>query len=200
MALASCSASGVPLSLKDFRKETREAHTAWTLFQALSVGNPGIFEHMIRSERTQGIDNFDHPKGPKGRFARAHVRTGEGDPEATHMVWRGEKPTGDRALSVMLTDLEERILAKLDLTLAFMPNGEHPRPLGDRYRPVPVLMPASLLGAAWLQFCIYVADFDKGWRLCVACGRPFEVPRRDLTTCPDDKACQKKRQRLEQAG
>ena len=57
-------------------------------------------------------------------------------------------------------------------------------------------MPAGLLGAAWLQFCIHVANFDKEWRLSVACGRPFEVPRRDLTTCPNDKARQKKRQRL----
>jgi hypothetical protein len=37
-------------------------------------------------------------------------------------------------------------------------------------------MPANLLGAAWLQFYIYVADFDKEWRLCAACGRPFKSP------------------------
>lgn len=95
-----------------------------------------------------------------------------------------------------LTDVEERVLDKLDLTLRFMPNGEHPRPLGNNYRPVPVLMPANLLGAAWLQFRIYVADFDSEWRLCEVCGRPFELTRSDRMTCRG--ACQKARQRLQE--
>ena len=54
--------------------------------------------------------------------------------------------------------------------------------------------------AAWIQFCLYVADFDRERRPCVACGRPFKVTRRDLRTCLDSKACQKKGQRLEKVG
>lgn len=66
-----------------------------------------------------------------------------------------------------------------------------------RYRPVPVLMPRSLLGAAWFQFFSYVSDFDRDWRLCAnpACGLPFLVERDDQITRPGSDACRKGRQR-----
>jgi hypothetical protein len=58
-------------------------------------------------------------------------------------------------------------------------------------------MPINLLAAAWLQFCIYVADLDREWRLCKVCGRPFSFARSHRRTC--SKACQRARHRSEEA-
>jgi hypothetical protein len=99
------------------------------------------------------------------------------------MVKHGDNLADNTLNSIGLSALQARVEAKVDMGIRSVPNFVHPRPLGSMYRPVPVLMPRNLLGAAWLQFCIYMADFDREWRLCVACGRPFEVTRSDRTTC-----------------
>ena len=51
--------------------------------------------------------------------------------------------------------------------------------------------------ACRLQFCIYVADFDRAWQLCANpnYGLPFPVTRKGLLTCPGSEACRKGRQR-----
>lgn len=190
---------GDPLTLKEFKDEAREAHTALNLFNDLSLGKPEMVRAWLVGRRPQTFDGDDNPKGPnpRSRYANLHMYTDENDElDARHVEVYGQKRTDDKVLSVGLSALQERVREKIDLEVRFVPNFEHPRPLGGAYRPVPVLMPRNLLSAAWLQFCVYVADFDRDWRLCVACGRPFEVSRADRTTCRRP-GCQKKRQRLE---
>jgi hypothetical protein len=192
---------GDSISLEEFRAESRQAHDTLTLFKALKLNNASMVQPYIRTERIQEIDYYDRPKGPKGKYANAHVfsdyaaEPGERHTDANHVVEHEQELTDGEVLSVALSALQARIREKVDLELRFEPNFEHPHPLGGLYRPVPVLMPRSLLGAAWLQILLYVADFNREWRLCVACGRPFKVTRNDQTTCPGSAACQKKRQR-----
>jgi hypothetical protein len=188
---------GDPITLEEFRKEAREAQRTLTFYKDLRLGNPDPIRHFIRTERVQGIDDSGQPMGPKGVFASTHIDVDQDDADARHMVFHRQERSDATVLSVGLSDLQQRILGKLDLVMTFGRNFDHPHKLGNLYRPVPTLMPANLLGAAWLQFCLYVADFDRRWRLCVACGRPFEVTRSDLTTCPGSDACQKMRQRIE---
>jgi hypothetical protein len=58
-------------------------------------------------------------------------------------------------------------------------------------------MPRSLFAAAWLLFCIYVADLDREWRLCEVCGRVFSFARSYRRIC--SKVCQRARHRSEEA-
>jgi hypothetical protein len=104
----------------------------------------------------------------------------------------GDNLADRRVLLAGLGALQELVWPKIDLEVTFGMNFNHPRPLGGLFRPVPLLMPRDLLSAVWLQFCIDMADFDYEWRLCVACGRPFEVTRSDQTTCPSRPGCKKK--------
>jgi hypothetical protein len=185
---------GDPITLEEFRKESREARTALTFYKALRNGFPDPIRPFMRAERVQGIDDAGQPKGPKGDFASTQIDVDQDDADARHMVLHGQVLTDATVLSVGLSDLQQRILGKLDLDMTFGQNFGHPHKLGNLYRPVPTLMPANLLGVAWLQFCLYVADLDREWRLCVMCGRPFELTRSDRMTCSG--ACQKERRRL----
>jgi hypothetical protein len=175
---------GDPLPLETFREESRRAREALTLYFALRNRRA----HLVRPR----IDIRPESKGP---FGAAHVD----GLDARHMVWRGEADQlpDDVVLSIGLSALEARVQERVDLTATMAPDFGHERPLGDLYRPVPLLMPRGLLGAAWLQFWIFVSDFDRYWRLCAnpACGLPFLVERSDQTTCPGSEACRKGRQR-----
>jgi hypothetical protein len=195
---------GNPLTLKEFRKEARDAHTALELFNALRLGNPTLIRGwLMKPRRPQTLDGDDKPKGPhpEGKFANVYLNTDAQDElDARYVVRVGDNLADRRVLLAGLGALQELVWPKIDLEVTFGMNFNHPRPLGGLFRPVPLLMPRDLLSAVWLQFCIDLADFDHEWRLCVACGRPFEVTRSDQTTCPSRPGCKKKRQRLQVAG
>ena len=184
--------------MREFRKEAREAHTALKLFNDLILGRPDMIQASLFHKHPQMVDADDNPKGPdpRGKYANVHMYTYEGDEhDARYVEVIGQERTDDKVLAAGLSALQEQVRQKVDLEIRFVPDREHPRPLGGSYRPVPVLMPRNLLSAVWLQLLVYLADFDREWRLCVACGRPFEVSRSDRTTCRRP-GCQKKRQRL----
>jgi hypothetical protein len=196
---------GDPLPLKTFREESSRARSALTLYYAVRNGRADLVRGRITAEPYRDLDSPHEPRGPFGAAlvdgldAKAMVCV---DPE--HPAWRGPPAQlpDDDALSIGLSALEARVQERVDLTARMVPDFGHARRLGDFYRPVPVLMPRSLLGAAWLQFLIYVSDFDRDWRLCANpnCGQPFLVERRDQTTCPGSAACRKGRQRAEGKG
>jgi hypothetical protein len=147
--------------------------------------------------------NPDPPHEARGPFGAALVDGLDArhevcvDPE--HPAWRGpaNQLPEKEVFSIGLSALEARVQERVELTPRTVPDFGHERPLGNIYRPVPVLMPRNLLGAAWLQFWVYVSDFDRDWRLCAnpACGQPFLVDRSDQITCPGSEACRKWRQR-----
>jgi hypothetical protein len=194
---------GNPLTMDEFRKEARDAHYALEFFDALRLGNPALIRGWLIKERPlmRGRDDKPSDPHPEGKFADAYLNTDSQDElDARHVVRYGENPTDRTVFFIGLSTLQELVWPKIDLEVRFVPNFGHPRPLGGIHRPVPVLMPRDLLSAVWLQFCISLADFDYEWRLCVACGRPFEVTRSDQTTCPSRPGCKKKRQRVKAAG
>jgi len=181
---------GDPLPLEVFREESRFAREALTLYYAARRGRADL----VRAR----IDIRPEPRGP---FGAAHV---DGQ-DAGHMWWRGDEadqlPDRD-ALSIGLSALQARLQERIELAVMMVPDFAHARRLRGLYRPIPILMPQSLLGAAWLQFLAFVSDFDRDWRLCANpnCGQPFLVERRDQTTCPGKEACRKGRQRAEGKG
>jgi hypothetical protein len=163
-------------------------------------GRADLVRGRITTEPHRALDPPHEVRGPFGAAlvdgldARHEVCL---DPK--HPAWRGpvNQLPDDDVLSIGLSALEARVKERIELTPSMAPDFGHERPLGNFYRPVPVLMPRSLLGAAWLQFWVYMSDIDREWRLCAnpACGLPFLVERSDQITCPGSEACRKGRQR-----
>ena len=172
---------GDPITVERFEAESLQAHYALTLFNALRLRNHDKLRPRITLQRE-----------PRGPYANAFID----GVDARHVVEYGKDLSSREVLSVALHGLQARVSQKVKLQLGFGMNHEHPRSLGNLFRPFPALLPHDLLSAAWLQFALYMGDSNREWDICVACGLPFLVTRKDQTTCPGSAACQKRRQRL----
>ncbi len=178
---------GDPISLQDFRKEAEEAYNSLTLYEALLRRDADAIRERI------GFVPETAREYPYNKGLSTYV---EVDKQAVRMdIWGDTEVTDKRAFTIAVQAIQDRICEKMVLVVNFGSNFKHPYPLKASERPIPVMMPADLLSAAWLQFCLYFADFNRNWRLCEACHRPFRLQRSDQVTCPKIESCRKARQR-----
>ena len=181
---------GDPVTLEDFREESRLAHDALVVYDALVNHRMKPLRDRIRRERVSPLG------GPPGTYAHTYVRFADHEFDAAHFVSADDKLDEETVLSVAVGGLKHLLAFELEgrLRLWFGTDMGTKRPLSAAGRPVPVWVPQDLKTAAWLQFQQEIAD-ARNWRLCAGCGQPFPVRRKGQTCCAGSPNCRKQKER-----
>jgi predicted nucleic acid-binding Zn ribbon protein len=179
------------LTVEDFRKETRKAYGALTLFQDIRSKNYQALRSRLRSKELHKRDRHGNDWITYQAYLDNEQITNE---EGWHL--NGEY-SDSLALKVATTGLEHIVERQIsDVHLHFVMDVWHPRPLSNlldlTYRPRLSPRCPDLHSALWYQFAVLISD-KHPWENCIICGMPFPQTRKDRVVCGD--ACQKRKER-----
>jgi hypothetical protein len=179
------------MTVEDFRKETRKAYGALTLFQDIRSKNYQALRSRLRSEEL-------------------HKRDRDGEEWLEHRAYLDNEPIPNEerrplneeyldilALKVATTGLEYIVEQQIsDVHLHFVKDVWHPRPysylIDVPYRPRLSPRCPDLHSALWYQFAALISD-KHPWENCIICGMPFPQTRKDRMVCGDARQKQKER-------
>jgi hypothetical protein len=178
-----------PITVEDFRKETRRAYKALTLFQDIRKKNYGALRRRLRTEEV------DY-QGQDGNRRLRHITYLDDEPLLFERALIGDY-SDRQALEAATNGLQCIVEQQIsDVHLHFVMDTRHPDPLSNfmysTYRPRLSPRCPDLHSALWYQFAALISD-KHPWKNCIICGMPFPQTRKDKVVCC--RACQKAKER-----
>jgi hypothetical protein len=177
-----------PITVEDFRKETRRAYKALTLFQDIRKKDYEALRGRLRSEEL-------YYQGQDGNRHLIHMTYLDDEPLPDENALIGDDP--EQVLQVATRGLQYIVEQQIsDVQLHFVMDTRHPDPLAGfmdlTYRPRLSPRCPDLHSALWFQFAALISD-KHPWKNCIICGMPFPETRKDKVVCR--RACQKAKER-----
>jgi hypothetical protein len=171
-----------PMSIEEFRAETRKAYSYLTLLESIRSRDANGLRFRIGFRRIPISGPGELTVETVALDGRPIPYCGGAPPELT------DEFLLLKAVCCLVHDVEWKLK---DIRLAFTHDFEHPRPLST-YRPRLTVVCPDLYSALYYQFARLIAD-ERPWMNCEVCGSPILRTNSRRKTC--GAACRKEKSR-----